>query len=262
MSTRLISDSERGQLTQAQILRLVTAIEPAHVESKRGMTYMAQHEVRAELTRIFGFGNWDTQVESMDLLYEKHIVKGEEQYPAKGTAPSYWVTCYKAAVRLTIRDYQGREVCSFLEYHAEENAPLPNRGEAHAMAITSVESYALRRAAIGLGDRLGLGLYAKGSTAPLVMRTLQLDDPDSPQVFKPAVQEPVQRGQVEVQPVRAQVASPDSALSRPAQRRLDGFKEAQAAVQAGNAVARESAPVDPYLERAAAGLKHDERDNG
>lgn len=265
MSTRLISDSERGQLTQTQILRLVTAIEPAHVESKRGMTYMAQHEVRAELTRIFGFGNWDTQVESMDLLYERGLVKGDAQYPKNGNAAEYWVTCYKASVRLTIRDLHGREVCSFLEFHAEENAPLPNRGEAHAMAITSVESYALRRAAIGLGDRLGLGLYAKGSTAPLVLRTLQLDDPDSPQVYNPSAPKQVQQGQGEVQPVPAQVtqvASPDTAaaaLSRPAQRRLDGFREAQEVVQSGNQAAR-NVPADPYLERVAAGLKHDERD--
>jgi hypothetical protein len=262
-----MSINERGQLTQAQILRLVTAIEPAHVENKRGMTYMAQHEVRAELTRVFGFGNWDTQVESMECLYEKQIQKGEEQYPTKGSAPSYWVTCYKASVRLTIRDYQGREICSFLEYHAEENAPLPNRGEAHAMAITSVESYALRRAAIGLGDRLGLGLYAKGSTAPLVMRTLQLDDPGSPQVFNPAGQKAVQPGPVEVQQAPVQVGSPDAqrpgiaaALSPARTRELDNFKGVQATVQASNEAARQ-APADPYLERVAAGFKHDERDN-
>ncbi len=48
------------------------------------------------------------------------------------------------------------------------------------MAITSVESYALRRAAIGLGDRLGLGLYDNGETKPLVKGTLQLTDPESP----------------------------------------------------------------------------------
>ena len=48
------------------------------------------------------------------------------------------------------------------------------------MAITSVESYALRRAAIGLGDRLGLGLYNDGKAEPLVRGTLQLSDKESP----------------------------------------------------------------------------------
>ena len=171
-------------LTKAQVARLSKAIDPNHVESKQGLAYMAQHEVRAELTRIFGYGNWETQVESMDLLYETQLMQGDPQYPAKGNGKPYWVVAYRACVRLNIRDYQGKHVASFVEYHAEENAPLPNRGEAHAMAITSVESYALRRAAIGLGDRLGLGLYDGGKILPLVKGTLQSIDEDSPQYVK------------------------------------------------------------------------------
>ena len=48
------------------------------------------------------------------------------------------------------------------------------------MAVSSVESYALRRAVISLGDRLGLGLYDGGSSAALVRGTLQTVDPESP----------------------------------------------------------------------------------
>ena len=66
------------------------------------------------------------------------------------------------------------------------------------MAITSVESYALRRAAIGLGDRLGLGLYNKGETTPLVRGTLQVTDASSPQHVK------------KEEPKAAQVASPET----------------------------------------------------
>ncbi len=175
-------------LTRLQVERLLRGIDPKHVENKRGLSYISQHQARAELTRIFGFGNWDTQVEEMTLLYEKMIERGDPQYPRSGDGKPYWVTCYRAGVRLNIRDYWGNPVASFVEYHAEENAPLPNRGEAHAMATTSVESYAFRRAAIGLGDRLGLGLYEKGLQVPLIMGTLQLDDPDSPQFRAP--QEP------------------------------------------------------------------------
>lgn len=167
-------------LSKEQIKRLTKGIDPSHIESKRGLTYISQHQARAELTRIFGYGNWDSQVESMDLLYETRIEKGDPQYPQKGDGKPYYVACYRASVRLNIRDYEGKHIASFVEYHAEENAPLPNRGEAHAMAITSVESYALRRAAIGLGDRLGLGLYDGGDAAPLVRGTLQTTDADSP----------------------------------------------------------------------------------
>lgn len=166
-------------LTRMQIERLIRGIDPSHVDKKQNLSYMAQHEVRAELTRIFGFGNWDSQVESMDLLWET-------EGPGKDPSKTYYRACYKAAVRLTIRDYWGNNVCSFVEYHAEANSLLPDRGEAHAMAITSVESYALRRAAIGLGDRLGLGLYNNGDVAPLVRGTLQMTDPESPLFKEPA----------------------------------------------------------------------------
>ena len=163
--------TENRGLTRTQIERLVRGIDPNHVDKKQRLSYMSQHEVRAELTRIFGYGNWDSQVLSMDLLWESEQAKDGKMY---------YRACYMAAVRLTIRDYWGNEVCSFVEYHAEANSILPDRGEAHAMAITSVESYALRRAAIGLGDRLGLGLYDNGETKPLVKGTLQLTDPESP----------------------------------------------------------------------------------
>lgn len=178
---------ERG-LTRKQLERLREAIPEAFVDRKQGLAYVAQHEVRAELTRIFGWGGWDSQVEQMDLLweYEVHPGTGHPDYPKeKGGAEKsggkvYYRACYKARVRLTIRDYWGNVVCSFVEEHVEANSVLPDRGEAHAMAVTSVESYALRRAAIGLGDRFGLGLYDGGKTDPLVKGSLQLTDPESP----------------------------------------------------------------------------------
>lgn len=170
-------------LTRMQVERLMRGIDPTHVDKKQGLSYMAQHEVRAELTRIFGFGNWDTKVESMELLWES-------EGPSADGKKTMYRACYKAAVRLTIRDYWGNEVCSFVEYHAEANSNLPDRGEAHAMAITSCESYALRRAAIGLGDRLGLGLYNDGKVDPLVRGSLQLSDPEAPLYREPAAETP------------------------------------------------------------------------
>lgn len=165
-------------LTRMQIQRLLKGIDPSHVDQKQGMSYMSQHEVRAELTRIFGYGNWDTQVIEMTLLWES-------EGPSADGKKTMYRACYKAGVRLNIRDYWGQPVCSFVEYHAEANSNLPDRGEAHAMAITSCESYAMRRAAIGLGDRLGLGLYDGGQNKPLVLGTLALVDPESPWYVEP-----------------------------------------------------------------------------
>lgn len=163
--------AEHG-LTKTQIRRLLSAIDPKHVDKKQGrMSYMAHHEVRAELTRIFGYGNWDAQTEKMDFLWEDSIEKDGK---------TYWRACYTALVRVNIRDYWGNPVASFVGAHAEANSILPDRGEAHAMAVTSVESYALRRAVISLGDRLGLGLYDGGSEMALVKGTLQITDEESP----------------------------------------------------------------------------------
>lgn len=77
------------------------------------------------------------------------------------------------------------------------------------MAMTSVESYAMRRAAIGLGDRFGLGLYNKGALTPLVRGTLQLPQKTS----KPS--EPAGAPEVPVEvstpaePEEAQTPQPD-----------------------------------------------------
>lgn len=175
--------AEKSGLTKMQVRRLVQAIDATHVDKKQGkLTYMAQHEVRAELTRIFGYGNWDAQTEEMAFLWESEINAGEPGYPKSPQSgnPPYYRACYMARVRVTIRDYWGNPVASFVGAHAEANSVLPDRGEAHAMAVSSVESYALRRAVISLGDRLGLGLYDGGSSAALVKGTLQLTDPESP----------------------------------------------------------------------------------
>ena len=182
-------DSPYGYLTRAQLERLRLAIDSSFVDKKQGtLSYMAQHEVRAELTRIFGYGRWGTKLLRMELLWESGHRPGTDDpdYPKDKSGneytngKTYYRACYLAEVQLSIRDYWGRPVGTFDGVHAEANSVLPDRGEAHAMACTSVESYAMRRAAINLGDRFGLGLYDKGSELPLVRNGLQFTDAESP----------------------------------------------------------------------------------
>lgn len=162
-------------LTQKQVERLLTPVRASRVEQVRNNSYVPHQEIRAELTRIFGPGNWDSKVFDVTLLYEQRDDREVvDSKTGEVTEKTYWTVGYRAAVELNVRDYFGNPVASFVEYHAEENAPQPNRGEAHALCLTSVESYALRRAAIGLGDALGLHLYNKGSLRPIVGGTLML----------------------------------------------------------------------------------------
>jgi len=156
----------RGMLVLEQIDELVKAINPAYVDRKQKLTYLSQHQARAEMNRIFGYGNWDSNVDEMTLMYEEQRASGNDN-------KLRWVVGYRAKVTVNIRDLWGMPVATFSEHHAEENAPQPNRGEAHALALTSVESYALRRALIGLGDRFGLGLYNGGSTSAHGQYTIQ-----------------------------------------------------------------------------------------
>jgi len=168
-------------LTQKQIRRLLTPVRGDRTKRTQGNTYVPAHEVKAELSRIFGPGNWDSSIHDVQLIYETSF-----ENPERGNK-TYWTVCYRAACTLRIRDYRGNDVCTFTEYHAEENAPQPNRGEAHALCLTSVESYALRRAAIGLGDAMGLHLYNDGSLAPLIKGTLMMEE-----VFGEAPRQPAQ----------------------------------------------------------------------
>lgn len=156
-----------GTLTLDQINRLVQPVRGDRIVQKQGMSYVPAHEVRAELTRIFGPGRWDSMIHDVHLVYEDEREGSDGKFR--------WVTCYRAACTLRVRDFDGNPIAEFTEYHVEENAPQPNRGEAHALAMTSVASYALRRAAIGLGDALGLHLYDNGRTTGLIRGSLIQD---------------------------------------------------------------------------------------
>lgn len=173
----------RGMLTFEQIDQLVLAINPAYVAQKNNNSYLSQHQARAEMNRIFGYLNWDSEVEEMKFAYEEIITdqndprwpkEKDRVTPKRSSTGAYYLTAYEGVVRVTIRDLWGMPLATYREYHFEENAIQPQRGEARGLAITSVASYALRRALINMGDRFGLGLYNRGSQAPHGQYTQQL----------------------------------------------------------------------------------------
>lgn len=255
----------RGMLLPEQIQELVKAINPAYVEEKQNKAYLAQHQARAEMNRIFGYGNWDIVEDDPILMYE-------EQRPGTGqnANKTYWVAGYRMKVTIDVRDLWGMPVATVTGTHAEENTNLPNRGEAHALALTSVSSYALRRALINLGDRFGLGLYNKGSKAPHGQYTIQLQPgvlsqwvtPEQLQAQGKAAPQPTSAGPVQ-QPthetIQAEQAVPEeemwahvsdepsdyddgspeqAAAVRKRSRNLQRFQGAAAQVQQGNMQAR------------------------
>ncbi|QKO02810.1 RecA-like DNA recombinase [Microbacterium phage Kelcole] len=236
----------RGMLTFRQIEELVKAINPAHVETKQRLTYLSQHQARAEMNRIFGYGNWDVDAGEPVLMYE---------YETPGTGNNvnkmYWRVGYRIKVTVNIRDLWGMPVASFTGVHAEQNAPQPDRGEAHALALTSVDSYAMRRALINLGDRFGLGLYDGGSLDVHGGYTIQ-EEPGQLYDWAPV---PTQEQQNAPQPPPQQ----ENQQQGPPPQDHMPLEQAQQAQAAGREAARQQQGPSPAMQqRLQQGLKVDE----
>ncbi|GAA0853234.1 Rad52/Rad22 family DNA repair protein [Streptosporangium amethystogenes subsp. fukuiense] len=153
--------------TRAQVDQLLRPINSKRVlQDGKGKSHVSQQDVAAHLIRIFGFGNWDTELLSLELIFET-----ERTDPNTDKPLGKWDVCYKATMRLTVKDEDGREVCHY-EDGATATAENQKRGAAHDLALKSAISLAKKRCAIELGDQFGLSLYNKGQQAALVRGTL------------------------------------------------------------------------------------------
>lgn len=150
-------------LTDKQVALLLRPIHPQRVLSLKGLAYVAGHDIRAELNRVFGFCRW-----SEEILHQSLICESETKTSAGKNA---WYVVYNSRVRLTVYAADGNYLTFYDGSHVGESTH-PVRGEAHGNAITNSATYALRRAAINLGDQFGLSLYNKGSLDAIVRWTL------------------------------------------------------------------------------------------
>ena len=146
-------------ITREQHEQLLKPLNPSRVAKRqqagRNLSYLEAWDVKAHLNRIFGFLNWSSEVLESTLAFEEKNEKGQ------------WNVGYKVTLRLSFPD----NYASYTE-SAVGSASLPQRGEAHDMAIKTAESDALKRAAINLGTQFGLSLYNDGSLADVVIKTL------------------------------------------------------------------------------------------
>lgn len=160
-----------------QIEQLLKPIRPSRVvKDPKGMQYVEQHDIRAHLNRLFGFGNWDQQVTRLDLVFEEptKILDRETKKPK----PDRWDVCYSASVKLAVRGPDGGLAASRYEDAATGFAQNQTRGEAHDLALKSAVSTALKRAATSLGDQFGLSLYA--GTTNAIVRGIVGYNPEKP----------------------------------------------------------------------------------
>ena len=145
-----------------QVAQLLKPINGARVLSDgKGHAHVSQQDILAHLIRVFGFGNFDIEVMEADCIFE------QERADANGVGTGRYDVCYRALVRLTIRDRAGQKVCQY-ENGSTATAQNQSRGDAHDLAYKSSISLSVKRAAIALGDQFGLSLYNKGQRTALV----------------------------------------------------------------------------------------------
>ena len=148
----------------AQIAQLLKPINPVRVlKDGKGHSHVSQQDVMAHLIRCFGFGAFDIDVLSTDLLFE------QERASKDGVGTGRYDVCYRAMVRLTVRGPGGE--CHY-ENGSTATAQNQSRGDGHDLAYKSAISLSVKRAAIALGDQFGLSLYNKGQMSALVRATI------------------------------------------------------------------------------------------
>ena len=151
------------ELTVEQHDFLLSDLNPNRVASRkqagRNLSYLEAWDVRATLIQVFGFGGWSAEVMDSFLMFEEQNEKGQ------------WQVGYKVTLKLSIPSLG----CTYSEA-AVGGSSLPQRSEAHDMAVKTAESDALKRAAMNLGTQFGLSLYNNGAKKDVVRRTLVAPD--------------------------------------------------------------------------------------
>lgn len=161
------------KLTARQVQQLLLPINEKRVlKDGKGHSHVSQQDIVAHLIRVFGFGSFDVDVLHAGPVFE------DARTNSDGKPTGRWDVCYRAMVRLTIKDADGNEIAHY-EDGSTATAQNQTRGDAHDLAFKSAISLAKKRTAINLGDQFGLSLYNKGQLSALVMGTLVMPDAES-----------------------------------------------------------------------------------
>lgn len=155
----------RGALHPLQLTQLRAGVNPRRVlKDGKGQSHLSQQDVVAHLIRVFGYGNFDLEVLNVELIFEQR----SEGNSKNGKPKTGWDVCYKALVRLSLYDVDGKRIAHY-EDVSTGTAQNQTRGDGHDLAMKSAVSLAKKRSTINLGDQFGLSLYNKGQIPPLVV---------------------------------------------------------------------------------------------
>lgn len=179
-------DRFTGKFNAVQTAQLLAPIKPHRIMTANGQSHVSQQDVVAHLTRVFGFGNWATDMVSLEMVFEVERPESKIGEITRGSGqnakvhdlamnPQFWKydVCYRAVMRLTIFDEYHNPVTSY-EDGSMGDASNQTRADGHDLAMKTAISTALKRCAKNLGDQFGLSLYNKGQRTALVGGTLVL----------------------------------------------------------------------------------------
>lgn len=188
-----------NQLSAAQVRQLLAPVKPIRVlKDPRGNSHLSQQDVTAHLVRVFGYGNFDTEIVSLDLVFEDPFVNKDGK-----EVPGRYNVCYRCRFRLTIKNPDGSPLATYEDASCGD-AQNQSRQDAHDLASKSAISTAKKRCCINLGDQFGLSLYNRGQMTPLVRGTLVLPDDweteeEKPEDVQEGVEQQVSMGHDEVE---------------------------------------------------------------
>ncbi|MGH9920208.1 MAG: Rad52/Rad22 family DNA repair protein, partial [Nitrososphaerales archaeon] len=158
--------------TKEQVEQLLQPIKPGRVLRANDQSHVPAFDVAAHLTRIFGYGGWDTENLSYTLVAEDGDVRTRTK-DGKTQTYKVWTVAYVASITLVVKNADGFAIAHWSNGAGGDAVNQPSRGDAHHLAMTTAISTALKRcAAFGLGDQFGLSLYNKGSQSALVKTSL------------------------------------------------------------------------------------------
>lgn len=208
-----------GALTAPQLRLLLKPVNPRRVNHLKGLAHMEAWDIRRQLIRTFGFGGYDLETLALDLVAEASVTRRKKSREGVEYGEPYeaWTVIYRAQVRLTVKDTEGRVLASWDDGAVGDSQNQPVRGDAHDMAMKTALSQALKRCATNLGDQFGLSLYNDGST-DAVVNWSAAHPPEIVNGQGPAVEMPDDDRPVlpERQPVPAEAESAPVAPAAPA----------------------------------------------
>lgn len=156
-------DPRLKELTDDQVRALMGSISSSRVKINRsGFSYVEAWDIKAALTRIFGFGGW-----SADILEWKELYREQVPQAAKQGQPPSGKMNWKIVVAVTMRLTIHQTGATYTEV-AGGTSSQPDIDKSFDMALKSGESFALKRCAINLGTQFGLSLYNGGNRSDII----------------------------------------------------------------------------------------------